>query len=359
MSSFYGRNITVSIFGQSHSEAIGAVIDGLPAGFRIDMDALRVFMGKRAPGKNYYSTPRKETDTPEFLSGLVDGVTCGAPLSVVIRNEDTRSKDYDELRDTPRPSHSDYTSHVKHGGYADHRGGGHLSGRLTAPLCVAGGICLQLLERKGIVIAAHIANIGGIEDATFHPVNLTVDDLVAVKKADFPVIIEELGAKMCGAIEYAQDENDSLGGIIECAALGIPAGVGDPIFDGVENRIAGIVFGIPAVCGIEFGAGFAVALPSGSANNDEFYIENGEVRTRTNNHGGILGGMTSGMPVIFRVAVKPTPSIGKEQNSVSLSRREDVKLEIKGRHDPCIVPRAVPCVEAATAIALYDLMRWD
>jgi chorismate synthase len=215
------------------------------------------------------------------------------------------------------------------------------------------------LERKGIWIGAHIANIGGIDDVPFDSVKLTADDLNAVKKADFPVILHELGAKMCGAIEYAQDENDSIGGIIECAAIGVPSGVGDPIFDGVENRIAAIVFGIPAVCGIEFGVGFSAALPSGSVNNDEFYMDGDEVRTRTNNHGGILGGITSGMPIIFRVAIKPTPSIGKEQKSVSLSRRKDVKLEVKGRHDPCIVPRAVPCVEAAAAIALYDLMRWD
>ena len=346
----------MSIFGQSHSEAVGVVVDGLPSGFRIDFDKLYTFLERRAPGRNEFSTTRCEPDVPEFLSGLVDGVTCGAPLCAVIHNRDTRSQDYSELRDTPRPGHADYTADVRYGGHNDTRGGGHFSGRLTAPLCVAGAICLQILERKGIEIGAHIAGIGNVADVAFDPVNVDAEILRTVKQAEFPVILMESGLRMREAIESARLEGDSLGGIVECAVTGVPAGLGDPMFDGVENRIAGIVFGIPAVRGIEFGSGFGSALVRGSGNNDAFYMDGDAVKTRTNNHGGILGGITSGMPIIFRVAIKPTPSIAVMQDSVSLSRREDVKINIKGRHDPCIVPRAVPCIEAAAAIALLDMM---
>jgi len=328
MASIYGQNIKISIFGQSHSEAIGVVIDGLPPGFAIDFDKLEAFMQRRAPGRSEHSTKRSEPDVPEFLSGLnADGVTCGAPLCAVIRNTDTRSQDYDKLRDVPRPGHADYTAHVKYGGHHDIRGGGHFSGRLTAPLCVAGGICIQLLEREGIEVAAHIASIGG--------------------NADNPYV----------EIESAKRDDDSVGGVIECVATGVPTGLGEPMFDGVENRIASIVFGIPAVRGIEFGNGFDAARLCGSENNDAFLMDGDAVKTRTNNHGGILGGITSGMPLKFRVAIKPTPSIASEQDSVSLSERKDVKLKIIGRHDPCIVPRAVPCVEAAAAIAIYDMLK--
>ena len=328
MASIYGNNIKISIFGQSHSEAIGVVIDGLPPGFAIDFDKLVAFMQRRAPGRNEYSTKRKEADVPEFLSGLnADGVTCGAPLCAIIRNTDTRSQDYDKLRDVPRPGHADYTAYVKYGGHHDIRGGGHFSGRLTAPLCVAGGICLQLLEREGIEIGAHIASVGGNSDNPY------------------------------AEIENARYDGDSVGGVIECTATGVPPGLGEPMFDGVENRIASIVFGIPAVRGIEFGNGFGAALMRGSENNDAFCMDDDTVKTRTNNHGGILGGITSGMPIVFRVAIKPTPSIALEQDSVILSERKNVKLKITGRHDPCIVPRAVPCVEAAAAIAIYDMLK--
>jgi len=357
MSSSFGENIRISIFGQSHSEALGIVIDGLPAGVRIDPDELQLFMDRRAPGRNEYSSSRGEPDVPEFLSGLIDGETCGAPICAIIRNRDVRSGDYDELRDIPRPSHADYTAYIKYGGHNDIRGGGQFSGRLTAPLCIAGGICLQILGREGIEIGAHIANIGGDADAPFDPVNVSAETLRVIKQAAFPVLSQEAGEKMRAAIEQARLAGDSLGGVVECAAVGVPAGLGDPMFGGAENTISGIVFGIPAVRGIEFGIGFGAANMRGSEHNDAFYMDGGAVRTRTNNHGGILGGITSGMPIIFRVAIKPTPSIALEQDSVSLSRLKDAKLSVKGRHDPCIVPRAAPCVEAAAAIAIFDMMR--
>ena len=355
MASVFGKKIKISIFGQSHSAAIGIVVDGLPAGHRVDFEKLRAFLERRAPGRNEYSTQRSEPDEPEFLSGLIDGVTCGAPLCAVIHNRDARPKEYADICDIPRPSHADYTAHIKYSGHNDIRGGGHFSGRLTASLCIAGGICLQILEREGIEVAAHIAAIGDISDVPFDPVNLDSETLRAVRHAEFPVLSYERGIKMKEAIEKTRREGDSLGGLIECAAIGVPAGLGDPMFDGVENRIAGIVFGIPAVRGIEFGNGFGSALLRGSENNDAFYIDDGAVKTRTNNHGGVLGGIASGMPIIFRAAIKPTPSIAPEQDSVSLSRGENARLYIAGRHDPCIVPRAVPCIEAAAAIAILDM----
>ena len=355
MASTFGQNIKISIFGQSHSEAIGIVIDGLPAGQRIDLEKLYAFMERRAPGRNEYSTKRFEPDVPEFLSGLVNGVICGAPLCALIHNRDTRSQDYDGICDVPRPGHADYTAYVKYGGHNDIRGGGHFSGRLTAPLCIAGAICMQILEHKGIEVGAHIAAIGGIADIAFDPVYVNAEVLRTVKQVEFPILSAESGVKMREAVENARREGDSLGGVIECAVTGIPAGLGEPMFDGMENRIAGIVFGIPAVRGIEFGNGFNSALCRGSESNDAFYMDGSNIRTRTNNHGGVLGGITSGMPIIFRAAIKPTPSISIEQDSVSLSSGEDTKLKIIGRHDPCIVPRAVPCIEAAAAIAVLDM----
>ncbi len=354
MSSSYGKNIRITIFGQSHSEGIGVCIEGLPAGIEIDIEELQRFLDRRAPGKNAYSTKRREPDMPEFLSGMANGITCGAPLTAVIRNTDIRSSDYSELFDVPRPAHADFTAHVKYGGAQDVRGGGHFSGRLTAPLCIAGGICLQLLKRHGIEIAAHISSIGNVSDAHFDMVNVTEEDFFALRENDFPVIDFASGQKMKEVIEEARATGDSVGGVVECAAIGLSAGLGDPMFDGMENRIAGIVFGIPAVKGIEFGNGFGSALLKGSENNDAFYTDGSGIHTKTNNHGGILGGITSGMPLVFRAAFKPTPSIATTQDSVSLSKMENVKLSIKGRHDPCIVPRAVPCVEAAAAIAICD-----
>ena len=356
MSSIYDGNLRVSIFGQSHSGGIGCVIDGLPAGEAIDPDALQAFLARRAPGGNAWSTPRKEADAPEILSGLADGRTCGAPLCAVIRNTNTRSQDYALLRDIPRPGHADYTAHIRYSGYQDVAGGGHFSGRLTAPLCIAGGICKQLLEKKGIFIGAHLASIGSARDAAYDPVKLNAEALAAAAAKPFPTLDDAAGEEMQAQIRAAKQDGDSIGGIIECAAVGVPAGLGDPMFDGMENRIARIVFAIPAVKGLEFGAGFDVACMRGSKNNDTYYMEGDLVRTRTNNAGGILGGITSGMPLIFRAAIKPTPSIAREQQSVSLSRGEDAVLAVRGRHDPCIAPRAVPVMEAALAIAITDAL---
>jgi chorismate synthase len=326
MGSVFGKNVTTAIFGESHGPAIGVTIDGLPAGFRIDMEKLGAFLDRRAPGRAGTSA-RREADRPEFISGLKDGVTCGSPLTALIRNTDARPRDYEALADTPRPAHADYTAHVKYGGFEDRRGGGHFSGRLTAPLCIAGGIFIQLLERSGITVSARITEIGGNSESPM--------DEVAAAAAD----------------------GDSVGGVIECVIEGMPAGIGEPMFGGIENHISQAVFGIPGVKGIEFGSGFAGARMRGSENNDAFICDGGEVRTETNNHGGILGGITSGMPVVFRAAFKPTPSIAKEQMTISYSEGKNVPLSTGGRHDPCIAVRAVPCVEAAAAMAVYDLMR--
>ncbi|MCL2194534.1 MAG: chorismate synthase [Oscillospiraceae bacterium] len=318
MASSFGERVKITVFGQSHSAAIGAVIDGLPAGETLDIQAISDFMARRAPGRNPGDTARREPDIPRILSGLVNDTTCGAPLCAVIENTDTRSQDYDALRDIPRPGHADFPISVKHGGYADKRGGGHTSGRLTAPLCFAGAICAQILEKRGIEICA-----------------------IATKTGD---------------IETAKAVGDSVGGIVECTATGLPVGLGEPMFGGVENRLAAALFGIPAVRGVEFGAGFAAADMQGSQNNDAYFVQNGEIRTRTNHHGGVLGGLTTGMPLVVRVAIKPTPSISRQQESVDLVARESVELRIGGRHDACIVPRAVPVVEAVVACVLLDLM---
>ena len=316
------------------------------------MQQLQSFLNRRAPGQNDFSTPRREEDAPEFLAGIVDGYTCGAPIAAVIHNKNTRSGDYANLKDCPRPGHADYTAQIKYGGYQDVAGGGHFSGRLTAPLCIAGGLCKQWHEKKGIKIAAHISVIAGIADDPVY-LDWVNPDLNKIC-ADFPVINPEAGAKMREEIAKAKADGDSVGGIIECIITGLPAGIGDPMFGGMESRIAQIVYGIPAVKGVDFGSGFSGSYLRGSQNNDAYVINNGEVRAATNNAGGILGGITNGMPLVFQAAIKPTPSIAKPQNSVSLSAMENQELIVKGRHDPCIVPRAVPVVEAAAAIAVFD-----
>jgi len=357
MSSNIGQNIKISIFGQSHSEAIGVVIDGLPPAEEINLDEVMAFMSRRAPGKNKFSTARQEADAPEILSGLKNGKTCGAPLCAIIKNSNTRSSDYDNLIDMPRPSHADYPAHVKYKGANDVSGGGHFSGRLTAPLCFAGAVCKQILKRKGIIIGAHIASIAGIYDTPFDMVSISEETLENVISKEFPVLDDGCGEKMKNAILEAKNDLDSVGGIIECCALGVPVGVGDPMFDGIENKISQIVFGIPAVRGIEFGAGFKAAEMRGSEHNDSYYYdETGSIKTKTNNHGGAIGGISTGMPIVFRAAFKPTPSIAKEQDSISLQNKTNAKLEIHGRHDPCIVQRAVPCLEAAAAVAILDMM---
>lgn len=354
MSSSFGERFRFTIFGQSHGAAIGVTIEGLPAGQTIDLDRLQSFLARRAPGNSPTATSRKEADEIKILSGLVNGRTCGAPLTAVIENTNSRSGDYSELRDCPRPGHADYTAQMKFGGFQDVAGGGHFSGRLTAPLCIAGGICLQLLEQRGVCVAAHIESIASVRDRRFDPVGVSREELQRLQSGGFPVLNVDVEKEMTQAILTAKQEGDSLGGVIECAAVGLPAGWGDPMFGGIENRIAQIVFGIPAIRGIEFGTGFAAAEMRGSEHNDAFVMDGENVRTGTNHHGGVLGGITSGMPLIFRAAVKPTPSIARAQRSVSLSAGEARTLEVRGRHDPCIVPRAVPVIEAAAACALYD-----
>ena len=329
MSSTYGENLKLSIFGQSHGAAIGMTLDGIPAGLPVDTDALQIFLNRRAPGQNDWSTPRKEADRPEFLSGILDGFTCGAPIAAAIYNKNTRSGDYANLKDCPRPGHADFTAQIKYGGFQDAAGGGHFSGRLTAPLCIAGGLCKQWLEGMEIRVFAHIAAIAGISDTPFDPLAPDMDSI----QPDFPVIKPDAGAQMRDAISAAKGDGDSVGGIVECAVTGLPAGEG-----------------------VEFGAGFSAANLRGSQNNDDYVISDGQIRTVTNNAGGILGGITSGMPLIFRAALKPTPSISRPQQSVDLNDGKVQELIVKGRHDPCIVPRAVPVIEAAAAIAIFDMI---
>ena len=353
MSSTYGEILKLSIFGQSHGPAIGMTLDGIPAGLSVDTEQLQSFLDRRAPGQNAYSTPRKEADAPEFLAGIVDGYTCGAPIAAVIYNRNTRSGDYSNLQDCPRPGHADYPAQMKYKGFQDIAGGGHFSGRLTAPLCIAGGLCKQWLEKKNIRIGAHIHMIAGVYD---QPVGLdwVNPDLSAIGK-DFPVLNPDAGEKMRTAIAAAHQEGDSVGGIIQCAVTGLPAGLGGPMFGGIEGKLAQILYGIPAVKGVDFGSGFAGSMLRGSENNDPYTVSGGKVQTLTNQAGGILGGITTGMPLIFQAAIKPTPSIAKEQQSVSLSQMREQTLSVSGRHDPCIVPRAVPVVEAAAAIAIMDI----
>lgn len=355
MSSEFGNLLKVSVFGQSHGKAIGVVVDGLPAGEAIDLEELDRFLDRRRTGKNRLSTARKESDVPVFLSGLENGVTCGAPLCAVIENSDQHSSDYRELRDKPRPGHADYTAYVKWKGQADMRGGGHFSGRLTAPLCVAGGIARQILARRGVYVGAHLWSVGTERDTPF-PLRPTRELFEAVAAKPFPVLDDQAGERMQSLILEARQAQDSVGGVIECAATGMPAGLGDPMFGGVENRLASALFGIPAVKGVEFGDGFAAARAHGSENNDPFIMEGGRVAAETNHAGGILGGITSGMPIVLRTAMKPTPSIARPQRTVSLSAGAETELVIHGRHDPCIAHRAVPVVEAVTAAVLLDLL---
>ncbi len=351
-----GNKLKVTVFGQSHAPAIGCVIGGLPAGFAPDMDRVAAFMARRAPGQNAWSTPRKEGDTPEVLSGLVDGRTCGAPVAMVIHNGDQHSRDDSGLKRTPRPSHADYTAIIKYGENYDIRGGGQFSGRLTAPLCFAGAFALQLLEQRGITVAAHIGQIENIVDAPPDFAAVKREDLEVLLHKPFPVFDDTAGMNMRQAIEAARMEQDSVGGVIRCLVLGLPAGVGEPMFGGVENRLAAALFGIPAVRGVSFGTGFAAAGMRGSVHNDPFIMEDGRVRTRTNHAGGVLGGITSGMPLVVNIAVKPTASISREQETVDLETKENSPLVIHGRHDPCIVPRAVPVAEAVTALMVLDMM---
>lgn len=356
MSSEFGKNIKLSIFGESHGQAIGCVIDGLPSGVKLDMDKIYLQMSRRAPGKDKTATPRLEKDVPHIISGLLDNVTTGAPLAMVIENTNTKSGDYSNLMTVPRPSHSDYPAFVKYDGNNDIRGGGHFSGRLTAPLVFAGAVARQILENKGIIIGAHIAKIGNAEDSRFNKNNIDRLLLERLSTSAFSVIDENSENAMREVVEQARLNQDSVGGIIECAAVGMPVGVGANIFSTVESHLSSMLFGIPAVKGIEFGAGFDFSSMTGSDANDTYSMHDGKVALNSNNNGGILGGMTTGAPIVLSVVVKPTPSISQPQKSVNLQTMRDEMLVINGRHDPCIVPRAVSVVESAVAFALLDLM---
>lgn len=356
MSGMWGSKIKLSIFGESHGNAIGITIDGLPAGFSIDMDKIMMEMARRAPGKSSLSTPRKESDIPEILSGYFEGKTTGAPLCAIIRNSNTKSKDYSKLKDVMRPGHADYTGAVRYKGFNDYRGGGHFSGRITAPLVFAGAICKQILEVKGIIVSAHINSIGKIKDCSFLESDISDELLNSFKEKELPLINTKLEDEMRQEILSARSSGDSIGGTIECAILGVSPGIGDPFFDSVESTLAHLMFSVPAVKGIEFGKGFDISKMRGSEANDEYYLENGNIKTKTNNNGGILGGITNGMPIIFNVAIKPTASIFKEQNTVNIATMEETTLCIEGRHDPCIVQRALPVIEAVAAIGILELV---
>lgn len=351
MSSVYGTLLQVSIFGQSHGPAVGVVLDGLPAGLPLDLERLQAFLDRRAPGRSPWTSSRREPDRLEVLSGLLAGRTCGAPLAMLLQNADPRPADYAAQEALPRPGHADYPASVKFGGFQDTAGGGHFSGRLTAPLCAAGGVCLQALEQAGIRVGAHLLSVGPVEDPAFDPL---APELDALQGRAFPARGDQAAAAMQRAILQAAEQGDSLGGVIECAATGLPVGLGEPLFGGLENRIAQAVFAIPGVKGLEFGSGFAGARSRGSENNDAYYMDGSRVQTRSNRAGGILGGLATGMPLVLRAAVKPTASIALPQQTVDLATGRSACLELRGRHDPCIAPRAVPCVEAAVGLALYD-----
>ncbi len=357
MSVFKGKNISVSIFGQSHSEAIGVVIDGLPSGISVNEERIRSFLKRRAASSSIFSTQRKEDDEPVFVSGVINGKTTGASVCAVIYNKDQRSRDYSSLFFTPRPGHADYTARIKYGGAEDTRGGGAFSGRMTAPFCIVGAIAKDFLAEKGITIGSHVLSIADISEEKFDPVNIAAEELNRISSKPFGTVSDEIGQLMLERISSARSDGDSLGGVIECAAVGVPVGLGGELFDGIESAAAKLVFSVPAVKGFEIGAGFDSSKLRGSENNDPFYYnENGAVKTQTNNHGGILGGMTSGMPIIIRAALKPTPSISKTQKTVDLEKKVNTEIEIKGRHDACIVPRALPVIESCLAIAIFDEM---
>lgn len=355
MNNTFGRSAALTIFGESHGVSIGAVLDGLPAGEAIDWDAVRTEMARRAPGRNAMSTARSEADAFEVQSGFFNGYTTGTPLCAVIRNGDHRSKDYDQLRHIMRPGHADYSGKIRYGGYNDFRGGGHFSGRLTAPLVFAGAVASQILKRRGVAVGAHILQIGLVRDASFNPLGEDEALFASLKQETLPVLDKTKQAEMEEEIMAAKGDLDSVGGVIECMITGLPAGLGNPFFDSVESALSHMIFSVPAVKGVEFGDGFALASMRGSGGNDAFYYDGAAVKTKTNRNGGINGGITNGMPVLFRVAVKPTPSISRLQETIDTDTQENCTLEIKGRHDPCIVQRAVPVVEAAASWAILDV----
>jgi len=358
MSSIWGNKLKISIFGESHGEAIGVVMDNLPPGIELDLDFIEGQMMRRAPGKNNLSTKRNESDKPKILSGLFNLKTTGAPLCAVIYNEDTHSKDYSILKDNMRPGHSDYPAFVKYSGSNDYRGGGHFSGRITAPLLFAGAVAMQILKKhKNIKIGSRIKRIYDVEDNKKLNITDINEDLISdLNSMDFPVLTGEKSNEMKSAILKAKEECDSVGGIVETFVINFDAGYGQPFFDSVESRMAHMIFSIPAIKGIEFGEGFDISKMLGSESNDPYYIKDDKILASSNNNGGIIGGITNGMPIIFRTAIKPTPSISKQQNTVNLSSMENTELLITGRHDPCIVQRALPVIEGAAALVILDLI---
>lgn len=355
MSANWGTNIELSLFGESHGKAIGIVIGNLPAGIKLDMNAIRKDMQRRAPGQNKMSTARKEADEVEIISGLLDGMTTGAPLVGMIYNNDQHSKDYSYLKELMRPGHSDYPAYKKYHGFNDVRGGGHFSGRLTAPIVFAGAIAKQILAAKEIYVGAHIQSIKDVEDELFD-VNVSESTLEKLFIKQYPTINDEVFMKMQEVIEEARLNQDSVGGMIECAIINVPAGIGNPFFDSIESHLSQLLFSIPAVKSVSFGLGEKITKLYGSEANDSYYYDNDIVKAKTNHNGGILGGISNGMPIIFRVGIKPTPSISKKQNTVNVKTNENTVLEVKGRHDPCIVPRAIVVVEAMAALGILDII---
>ncbi|MBQ2675799.1 MAG: chorismate synthase [Clostridia bacterium] len=351
-----GNKLKMTIYGESHGPEIGVVLTNFPKNVTIDTDKLLVQMARRAPGNGSYGTTRKEPDLPIFLSGVENNVTTGDDIHAVIKNQNAHSNDYDNLKYTPRPGHADYTAKMKYGDTVNMSGGGPFSGRLTAPLVIAGALCRQILAEKGIVIAAHVKSMADIEDTCFDTVNPDIDLMNRLNSEPFAVIDTAVKEKMTDAMADARKDMDSIGGVVELMVIGMPVGIGGELFDGVEGKLASYIYGIPAVKGVEFGAGFSVAKMCGSESNDEFCYKKGKVVTKTNNCGGILGGISNGMPITLKVAFKPTPSIAKVQNTVDLQSGENTTLQIKGRHDPCVVPRAVVCVESAVAVAITDML---
>ena len=356
MSGIYGMNIKMAIYGESHGASIGLVIDGVPPGLQLDLEQIEKEMARRAPGKNQLSTQRKESDSFTIQSGFFEGYTTGTPLCVVIKNSDQHSKDYSILKDKMRPGHADYAGFVRYQGFNDYRGGGHFSGRLTAPLVFMGAVAKQALAQAGILVGAHILQIADIKEENFNPLGIEDKKIAELAGKDFAVMDDAIGEKMQAKILEAKAELNSVGGVIEAMVTNVPAGLGAPYFDSVESRLSHALFSVPAVKGVEFGDGFGISAMTGAEANDQLHYKDGKVVAETNHNGGITGGITNGMPVIFRVAIKPTPSISREQKTISLQEKCDTTLTIVGRHDPCIVQRAVPVIEAVTAWTMWDLL---
>lgn len=352
MKNTFGNSVAITLFGESHGEYIGAVLDGLAPGTEIDRNYIEHMLTLRRPdGK--ISTPRKEKDEFRIVSGVINGKATGTPLTILIPNENTKSSDYAELKTVARPSHADYTAQCKYHGFQDSRGGGHFSGRITAALVAAGAICKSALEKKGIFIGTHVKNCAGVSDRDFEDYKA---DINALSEKTFAVLNESCEETMKNKILEASSEGDSVGGILETAVIGIPEGVGEPWFDSAESLISHMMFSIPAVKGIEFGAGFGIAAMKGSEANDPLAVENEKIITTKNNNGGINGGITNGMPIVFRTAIKPTPTIFKPQNTVDFKNMTETVIEPKGRHDPAVVHRARVVQDAATAIVICDML---